>query len=308
MLLNYFLLSMMIIIWSFSFIMVDFAVEFIPPLSVALYRFIIASITFLIIDLYLYLKKTNRKEKLSTNSHHINFSKNEWLFIILSSFSGVSLFFLTQYNAINIIGPSLPALFVCLLAPLIISILALIFFNEKLSFLKIIGFIIATFGGFLLITGGNIENIAPESPHFLGYLFALLTPILWAIYATLTKKLSKKHSINTLNKYISYFGTLELLIFVLVANEFKILISNFFNIILFFSAIYLGVGCYVIGYFIWQNSQNKLKSSKVASFLYIEPFLTLLFSTLLRRAEIIVIWNIIGGVFVLVAMLIINYK
>ncbi|MFW9937437.1 MAG: EamA family transporter, partial [Candidatus Thorarchaeota archaeon] len=69
-----------------------------------------------------------------------------------------------------------------------------------------------------------------------------------------------------------------------------------------------GVGCYVIGYFIWQNSQNKLKSSKVASFLYIEPFLTLLFSTLLRRAETIIIWNIIGGVIVLVAMLIINYK
>jgi len=298
----------MIIIWSFSFIMVDFAVEFIPPLSVALYRFIIASITFLIIDLYVYLKKKRLKDNLLTKSQHLNFSKNEWFLLILSSFSGVSLFFLTQYNAINIVGPSLPALFVCLLAPLIITILALIFFNEKLSFLKIIGIVIATFGSFLLITGGNLRNVAPEAPNLLGYLFALITPILWALYATLTKKLSKNHSSNKLNKYISYFGTLELLIFVLIAHEFKILISNFFNIILFFSAIYLGVGCYVIGYFIWQNSQNKLKSSKVASFLYIEPFLTLLFSSLLKRAETIVIWNVIGGGIVLVAMLIINYK
>ena len=298
----------MIIIWSFSFIMVDFAVEFIPPLSVALYRFIIASITFLIIDLYVYLKKKRLKDNLLTKSQHLNFSKNEWFLLILSSFSGVSLFFLTQYNAINIVGPSLPALFVCLLAPLIITILALIFFNEKLSFLKIIGIVIATFGSFLLITGGNIQNVVLKSPNFLGYLFALITPILWALYATLTKKLSKNHSSNKLNKYISYFGTLELLIFVLIAHEFKILISNFFNIILFFNAIYLGVGCYVIGYFIWQNSQNKLKSSKVASFLYIEPFLTLLFSSLLKRAETIVIWNVIGGGIVLVAMLIINYK
>jgi len=298
----------MIFIWSFSFIIVDIAVEFIPPLSVALYRFVIASIAFLIIDLYFNLKKKISKEDCSTKSEKITFSKTNWILIVISSFSGVSLFFLTQYNAINIVGPSLPALFVCLLAPLIITILALIFFNEKLSFLKIIGIVIATFGSFLLITGGNIQNVVLKSPNFLGYLFALITPILWALYATLTKKLSKNHSSNKLNKYISYFGTLELLIFVLIAHEFKILISNFFNIILFFNAIYLGVGCYVIGYFIWQNSQNKLKSSKVASFLYIEPFLTLLFSSLLKRAETIVIWNVIGGGIVLVAMLIINYK
>ena len=308
MLLNYFLLTFMIIIWSFSFIIVDIAVEFIPPLSVALYRFVIASIAFLIIDLYFNLKKKISKEDCSTKSEKITFSKTDWILIVISSFSGVSLFFLTQYNAISMIGPSLPALFVCLLAPLIISTLALIFFNERLSFLKIIGFIVATVGGFLLVTGGSFQNIAPASPNFLGYLFALMTPVLWAIYATMTKRISKKNSSNKLNKYVSYFGTLELLFFVLIANDLTFLISNFFNVIVFLCAVYLGIGCYVIGYYIWQSSQNKLKSSKVASFLYIEPFLTLIFSTLLKRAETIVLWNIIGGGIVLVAMLIINYK
>jgi drug/metabolite transporter (DMT)-like permease len=74
------------------------------------------------------------------------------------------------------------------------------------------------------------------------------------------------------------------------------------------SGIYLGVGCYIIGYFIWQKSQKELKSAKGASFLYLEPFLTLLFSILLNRAETIVVWNLIGGFIVLVAVLIINYK
>jgi len=64
----------------------------------------------------------------------------------------------------------------------------------------------------------------------------------------------------------------------------------------------------VLGYYIWQNSQKLLKSSKVASFLYIEPFLTLIFSFLLQRSETILLWNIIGGVIVLIAVLIINYK
>ncbi len=72
--------------------------------------------------------------------------------------------------------------------------------------------------------------------------------------------------------------------------------------------IYLGLGCYVLGYFIWYKSQNELKSSKGASFLYIQPFLTLFFSIILNRSETIVIWNIIGGIIVLVAVLVINYK
>jgi len=296
----------MVVIWGFSFVVVDLAVEFIPPLSIALYRFVIASFSFFLIDIYFKFKKKRRIN--STNNNKPNFTRNDWILLILASFTGISFFFLFQYSSIEIIGPSLPALFVCLITPIIITILALIFFNEKLNKFKIFGFIIATIGGFLLVTGGNIINLTPESPNFLGYIFALMTPILWAVYSTLTKNISKRTSSIVMNKYIAYIGTFELLLFVLINGEFIIFIQNFLNVPLFFSAVYLGVGCYVLGYYIWQNSQKNLESSKVASFLYIEPFITLLFSLLLQRSEIIVVWNIIGGIIVLLAVLIINYE
>ncbi len=299
-------LIFMVIIWSFSFVIVDIAVEFIPPLSIALYRFIIASCTFLLIDIYFKIRK--KREINSTNNIKKKFSKNDWMLLILASFTGISFFFLFQYSSIELIGPSLPALFVCLITPVIITILALFFFKERLNIFKILGFIIATIGGFLLVTGGDITNLAPGSINFLGYLFALLTPILWAVYSTATKKISKTSSSATMNKYIAYIGTAELIIFVLINGEFTIFIQNFLNISLFLCAVYLGLGCYVLGYYIWQNSQKALKSSKAASFLYVEPFFTLLFSLLLQRSETIVLWNIIGGIIVLVAVLIINYE
>lgn len=308
MLVVYLELIFMIIIWSFSFVVVDIAVEFIPPLSIALYRFVIASLTFLIIDIYFRFVKKKEINNPDSSRAINKFSKNDWILIIIASFTGVSLFFLAQYSAIEIIGPSLPALFVCLITPVIITILALFFFKEKLNTLKIIGFVIATIGGFLLVTGGDITTLTPESANFLGYLFALMTPLLWAVYSTATKKISKTRSSMSMNKYIAYIGTVELTIFVLINGEFGTFIENFLNVSLFLCALYLGFGCYVVGYFIWQNSQKKLKSSKVASFLYIEPFLTLLFSILLQRSETIVLWNIIGGIIVLIAVLIINYK
>ncbi|MFW9971136.1 MAG: DMT family transporter [Candidatus Odinarchaeota archaeon] len=302
----YLSLISMVILWSFSFVVADIAIEFIPPLSIALYRFVIASISLIFIDIYFNLRK--KREPNSNNVIKKKFSKNEWTLLMLASFTGVSIFLLFQYYSIEIIGPSLPALSVCLITPVIITILALIFFKEKVNIFKILGFIIATIGGFLLITGGNINNLAPDSSNFLGYLFALSTPVLWAIYSTATKRLSKRISSGTMNKYIAYIGTLELIFFALINGEFTIFIQNILNISLFLCAVYLGLGCYVIGYYIWQNSQKVLKSSKVASFLYIEPFLTLLFSLLLQRSETIVLWNIIGGLIVLVAVLIINYE
>jgi drug/metabolite transporter (DMT)-like permease len=135
-----------------------------------------------------------------------------------------------------------------------------------------------------------------------------MTPIFWAIYSTITKKLVKRSSSIQINKYISYIAVIELFFLVLINNEFKIFVQNFLNPILFLSSIYLGVGCYIAGYYIWQYSQYKLKSAKVASFLYIEPFLTLMFSILFQRSEEVVIWNILGGIIVLIAVLIINYE
>jgi len=125
----------------------------------------------------------------------------------------------------------------------------------------------------------------------------------------MTKKIIKNGNSNfKMLKFIAYIGTAELFIFVLINNELQVFVLNFFNLILFLCALYVGIGCYILGYYIWQKSQLKLKSSKAASFLYIEPFITLLFSVLLQRSESIVLWNIIGGVIVLVAVLVINYK
>ena len=304
---RYFLLLVMISIWGFSFVLVDIAIQFIPPLSVALYRFLIASFTYLIIDLVMSLRK-KLKGNARQEERREKYSNKDLLLLILSSFCGVSLFFLIQYAAINMVGPTLPALFVCLLSPVLISLFALIIFQEKLTTARIVGFLISSIGAFFLVTGGDIQNFTPESPNFFGYFLALLTPILWSLYSTFTKKISKKQSNMTLNKYISYLGTIELFFFVLMNNEIVVFFENLFNLFAFLAASYLGIGCYVLGYFIWQHSQNTLKSFRVASFLYVEPFLTLLFSILLQRTDVIVFWNIIGGIIVLLGVLIINYK
>ena len=308
MLIIYVLLILMVLIWSFSFVLVDIVVEFIPPMSLALTRFLIVSLVFIIVDIFLFIHRKIQNNRIEEKKEKPLYSKTEWLYIVIASFCGIALFFVFQYLAIDLIGPSLPALFVCLLSPVLITVFALIFFGEKLTTIKLIGFMVATIGGFLLVTGGDLRTLTPIAPNFIGYLFALLTPLLWAIYTITTKKLSKEKSNLITLKYIAYLGTVELFIFVLLNNQLLVFIQNLANVYALITGIYLGIGCYIFGYFIWQKSQKELKSSKGASFLYIEPFLTLIFSILLNRVETILVWNLVGGFIVLVAVLIINYK
>ncbi|PWI46377.1 hypothetical protein CEE45_17110 [Candidatus Heimdallarchaeota archaeon B3_Heim] len=304
----YFLLILMITFWGLSFIIVHIAVEYIPPLSVALYRLTVASISFLIIDVYL---KFRKKKTLNTDVMNPTPTMNFWILILLASFSGISLYLFFLYSAVEIIGPSIPALYDCLVSPVIIAIFSLIFFREKLNKLKIIGFILASIGSYFLITGGDIKKFTPESPSFLGYIFILLTPLLWATYSTVIKKLEKSYESQSdfrILKFITYLGCLELFIFVVISNQLHIFLNNFLNIVLILCGVYLGLICFVFGYYTWNYSQKKLQSSKVASFLYIEPFLTLFFSFIFQRTETILLLNIIGAIIVLIGVVIINYK
>lgn len=310
-LLVYVSLILMILFWGLSFIVVHIAVEYIPPLSIALYRLLVASISFFIIDIYLKLSKKRKRTRFQINEMNSKPSLNFWILILLASFSGISLYLFFLYSAVELIGPSIPALYDCLVSPVIIAVFSLIFFREKVNKLKILGFVITSIGSYFLITGGDITKFTPESPVFLGYIFILLTPLLWATYSTVIKKLEKSHESQSdfkILKFITYFGCLELFIFVVISNQLYIFLTNFLNIVVLLCGVYLGLICFVFGYYTWNYSQKKLQSSKVASFLYIGPFITLIFSFIFQRTETIFLLNIVGAIIVLIGVVIINYK
>jgi len=311
MLRTYFLLFVMIFFWGFSFIVVDIAMDFVTPLSIALYRLIIAAVSMIIIDLFLRMK--NSKKTALTFGKTINngSERNYWLYIVSASLAGVSLYLFIIYSAISLVGPSLPVFADCLINPILITLLSLVIFKEKLSKNKVIGFIIASFGAFLLITGGNIGVLQPNSPNFLGYILALLAPLMWSFYTIAIKKVKQFDSSRTdfqNLKNISIFGSIEFVILIIITGQLNIFLNNLLNIIVFLCALYLGLGAFVIGYYIWSYSLKKLRSSSVASFLYLQPFITLILSIIFQRNDVIGLWNIIGGLIVMVALVIINYK
>jgi len=301
----------MIFFWGFSFIVVDIAMDFVTPLSIALYRLIIAAISMILIDLY--LRKINSKKLVLSSDTVLNNGsrRNYWLYLGLASLAGVSLYLFIIYSDISLIGPSLPVLADCLINPILITFLSLFIFKEKLSKTKAIGFVIASIGAYLLITGGNIGVLQPNSPNFLGYIFALLAPLMWSLYTIAIKKVKQFGGTRTdfqNLKNISIFACIEFLVLNTITGQLNIFLNNFLNPIVFLSALYLGLGAFVIGYYIWSYALTKLKSSSVASFLYLQPFLTLLLSIIFQRDQGVTLWSFLGAFVIIFALVIINYK
>jgi len=311
---EYVLLGILIVFWSFSFIIVDNLINYLTPITIAFYRFIIASFALLLITFFekIWKKKNSsmkNDQEISKNNEEIinnlNLKKKDYVLILACSFLGGSLFYIVQYNAIELIGPSTSALLVCLLSPIFIMILSIIFYKEKLNYLKIIGFILATIGTLILMTRGDINNLNLFSQNLFGNLLGIGQPIIWAAYSILLKKLTKKLTPAQTMRYVIYIGTIELFLFVIFLGELPIFFENFLNPIVILNVAYLAIIASVIGGILWASSMKKLEASKVASFLYAEPFLTLLFSFVLGIEQDILV-PLFGGILILIAVIIIS--
>jgi drug/metabolite transporter (DMT)-like permease len=73
------------------------------------------------------------------------------------------------------------------------------------------------------------------------------------------------------------------------------------------SVLFLGIGSSALGYLFWYGALEKIEAGRVASFIYIEPLVTLAAAAILL-AEPITATSVMGGVLVLLGVLLVQRK
>jgi len=71
------------------------------------------------------------------------------------------------------------------------------------------------------------------------------------------------------------------------------------------SVLFLGIGCSGLGYLLWYGALSRLPASRVASFLYLEPLVTLVAAATIL-GEPIEAATVLGGLLVLTGVLLIQ--
>jgi drug/metabolite transporter (DMT)-like permease len=294
--LNAFLMLTLILFWGSSFVVVKIALEEgLTPITIATFRFLVAGGLFIIAALI---------EKRRKRDYRLLVKKKDFPAVLLLALTGVTFFFIAQYTGIHMAGATIAAILVCLLSPVLITVFSHIMLKEQLGKRRVFGIGIAAIGTFIAIVSGTL-NVSGEPTFFLGSLILLSTPILWAIYSLLGKKIMDRYSPFLVVAYVNALGGLCLIPPSLAERSFyqisKISLDGWLAI------LYLAVTCSFVGYYIWLYVVKKAGAGITSSFLFAEPLVTVSFATLFVGEKLSML-ILVGGCLMFIGVYLVTRK
>jgi len=279
------------LIWSGNFIVARGVIKDIPPVTLAFYRWLTATV---IIAPFAW----------KYFSVELKIIKQKIFFFLLAAATGVSMFNTFVYIAGHYSSAINMAILGTCSSPIISVILARIFLKERIPALRIFGMVVCIAGILILLSKGNIQNLV-SFKFTKGDWWILAAAFTFAIYnTTVRKKPAAMHPVNFLF-VIFFLGTLILLPFYFhELNKQGGFVINAFNL----SAIlYLGLGASVICFLIWNKAIRVLGSGRTALFGNLIPVFSSIEAVLLLNEKITSI-HIISFILVVAGLVIANFK
>lgn len=269
-------------IWATTYVSTKLLLQYIEPMEILLYRFLIAY--FILLIAY------PKFEKISN-------VKEELLFIV-AGISGVTLYYLIENIALKYTLASNVGLFISI-SPILTAILSNFFLEHgSLTRQLVYSFIIAIIGVFLVIFNGNfVLNLNP-----FGDLLAILASVMWAIYSVTLKKINTKYHYHNLyiTRKIFFYGVLFMIPLML---QFKVNFhfNNLMIPIVFLNLLFLSLIASALCFLMWNMGVNLIGAIKASNYIYIVPLITAITSVIVLHERITPI-VIIGACFILTGL------
>lgn len=279
------------LIWSGNFIIARTAKNDIPPVTLAFYRWIAATLILLPFTWKLFFKE-------------ITILKKHFWYFVLAAVSGVSMFNTFVYIA----GHTTEAINMALLgtttSPIMSVILAGIFLKEPVPGTRVFGMTICIAGIILLLSKGSIDTLLSFS-FTKGDWWMLAAAFTFAVYNVCAKK--KPAAMLSKNFLFTVFliGTIILLPFYLyelkVTGGFEVNTSNIGAI------LYLGLGASVICFLLWNQSIAYLGAGRASLFGNLIPVFSSIEAVILLNENITLI-HFLSFILVVVGLIIANLQ
>jgi len=295
-LLSVILMLFLIIFWGSSFVVVKTILrEGLTPVAIATFRFLLAGGLFLISIILKRVRDPN---------YRLLVERKEIPLLVFLAFSGVTVFFIAQYTGIQMVSASVASILVCLLSPILISVVSTFMFKENLSRTQLLGIAIASIGTLTVVVGGTFD-LQGNLTFFLGSLILLTTPLLWAAYTLIGKKIIQKYDPFLIVAYVNILGGLFLMPFSLAENSMKFIFALTSQEWL--AILYLASTCSLMGYFIWFYVIKRSSAAATSSFLFAEPLVTVLFAAIFVQEEVTA-FAVGGGFLIFIGVLLITSR
>jgi drug/metabolite transporter (DMT)-like permease len=278
-------------IWAGNFVISKGVNQLIGPISLAFFRWTLASLIIIPIAWSSY-----QKEK--------QYIKENFRYLFWVSLSGIALFNTCIYVSGHFTTAINMALIGTTSSPIFATIFAIVFLKEKINATRFIGLIICITGILVLLSKGSFEKL--WSLRFgIGDLWILAAGFCFAVYSVLVKK--KPSTISSLHFLMLIFsmGALMLFPFFLIENWY--LPKPHFTPALIGSILYLGLGTSVIAFLCWNIALQKLGTSRTVLFGNLTPIFSTLEAVLILGEKFTNI-HIVSGLLVIGGLVIANLQ
>ena len=276
----YILLLIQPVFMSTNTIIARGAVEFVPPISLAFWRWFTV---FIILFPFFFSEIINKKKELKKESFKLLFLGSMGCGVC-GAFPFIAGMTTTMAN-IGIIYTS---------SPVIIFVLSFFLFNEKPNLLKIFGLIVCILGVFIIISKGNI-NLFLNLNFTSGDIWVFGAAVGWALYSIYLLNWNSKFSIMARFTIISMFGFITLSPFFLIEN-FYFAKTNYNQNFLFW-VLFAAISPSIIAFSLHTRLQRYLGASLAGFGLYLFAVYGAIFGIIIFE-EPLLNFHYVGGALV----------
>ena len=276
----YILLFVQPIFMATNIIVARGGVEYVPPISLAFWRWLTV---FLILFPFFYNEILKNKK---------SFNKEFWKLFFLGSMgcgicgafpfiAGMS----TTMANMGIIYTS---------SPIFIIILSAMFFNDKINFSRVIGLVLCLIGVLAIISKGNLDLLI-NFKFTSGDLWMIGAAMGWAVYSIYLLNWKSKFSLMARFTLIAMFGTISLFPFYILEEIFYF--NTAFNSNFLFWVLFAAVSPGIIAFTLYTRVQKYLGASLTGFTLYIFSIYSAIYGIILFD-EVLLNFHYFGAAFV----------
>jgi drug/metabolite transporter (DMT)-like permease len=275
------------VIWGLAFVAIKQAVTELTPVNLALLRWLVASVPFLIL-----LPIIGRPKA--------KFERRDVPRLLIVALANVAGYHLSLYYAETTLSAGLSALLTSF-GPIFIAMLSYFLLNEKAGKKVLVGLLLAMAGTAVLSTGSISVN---ELSSYAGIIENLITALCYALFTVLGKPLVHKYGSASTTIMAGLIGAAMML--PLLSQSFFVQASALSSLG-WVSVLYLSLLSTVFGYLMFYALVSRGAVTRLSIQLYLIPVVSVIGGALLLN-EPITISLAVGGGMMLAAVAIATWK
>jgi len=259
-------------------------VEYVPPISLAFWRWTIVVILLLPFTYSLLVKNSKIIKK--------EFKKLFFLGAMGCGVCGAFPFLAGETTTVTNMG------IIYTSSPIFIILISAIFFNEKINFTKIIGLVSCLIGVFTIIIKGDLDLLLNLN-FTIGDLWMLAAAIGWALYSIYLFYWKSELPIFQRFTLVAFFGAVSLFPFYLI--EEIVVERTIFNSEFFLWVLFAAISPGIIAFTLYAMAQKSLGASLTGFTLYIFTIYAAIYGFILFDEQL-EIYHLFGTILVFIGV------